>query len=131
MQTDLLAAEDDQQQLYRYIKQLFGVSEIPQEVVASITREAAKGKKYRGLRLTLHYYYEVLENQPNDITVVSYVIRDQYENARKYQEESRKIQEINQQVDLSHTPTRTVKLKATDLTNNIGRKKKKYDITDL
>lgn len=131
MQGDLLAAEDDQQVLYRYIKQLFSVTEVPQEVVASITREAAKGKKYRGLRLTLHYYYEILENQPNDITYVPFVIRDQYENARKYEEESRKIQEINQQVNLSNTPIRTVKLKATDLTNNIGRKKKKYDITDL
>lgn len=130
MQSSLLAAEDEQKGLYTYIKTLFNIHEIPQETVSSISREVANGKKYNGIRLTLHYYYEVLENPCNEVKNIPFVIRDQYENARKYEEETRKTRAVNDTIDLTNVPVRTVKLKKKNLETG-SRKKIGYDISDL
>ena len=129
-QKELLAAEDEQQVLYNYIKQLFSVSELPNDVLTGINKEVAKGKKYKGMRLTLHYYYEVMENARGSIDVVPYVIRDQYDNARQYEEEVARVRKINEEIDLSNPPKRTIVITSTDLSNSRQRKKK-CDISDL
>ena len=90
-------------EVYSYIQGLFGVQDIPFSLQSAITRQIEEGHSPSGVRFTIYYYYEVLGNEPNDITKVSWVIRDMYEEARSYVEEMRKLGEINKDVPI-HEP---------------------------
>lgn len=131
IQQDLLKTEQDKQELYNYIKQLFTVSEIPQDVVAGIDRELSSGKKLKGIKSTLWYYYEVYENTRNNVSAIPFIIHDQYENAKNYVIQMNKIKEINQNIDIN-VPENKIVIKKSELEKNINpRNKISYNIEDL
>jgi len=131
IQEELLKTEQDKQELYTYIKQLFAISEIPQEVVMGIDRELANGKKLKGIKNTLWYYYEIC-GYTGSVSGVVYTIRDQYENARAYVLQMNKIKEINKTVDIN-VPENKIVIKQSDLqkTQTNPRDKINYRIEDL
>ena len=125
---ELETIEQERQKLYQYIRQLFSLSEVPEEIIVMINREVARGKKYKGIRLTIRYYYEILEYPHSDFTLLPWVVASQYENARAYEAEVNRVRKVNEGVDL--TPKiRTIQLTPSDLTNH--RKKKSCNIEDL
>ena len=71
-------------------------------------------KKLKGMELTLRYYYEIEGNIPTLPAQVIYVIRDYYDEAKKYYQRARELREKNDQVDLN-VPSVTVKLRLKDL----------------
>ena len=83
IQLELAKAEQDKQELYSYIKQLFAISEIPEDILMGIDREINSGKKVKGIQKTLKYYYEKLEHTADDVALIVFVIKNQYENARQ------------------------------------------------
>ena len=92
-------------EVYAYILKLFGAREIPFSLQSAISRQLEEGHSPSGVRFTIYYYYEVLGNEPNDITKVSWVIRDMYEEARSYVEEMRELGEINKDVPIREPQT--------------------------
>lgn len=130
IQQELLKTEQEKQELYSYIKQLFVIAEIPEDVVAGIDRELNNGKKIKGIKNTLWYYYEV-EAHVGTVNNIVYTIRDQYENARNYVREINKLKEINKDIDIN-VPTRTVIIKKSELDSQSNMKRKiNYNIEDL
>ena len=130
VQQELLKTEQEKQELYAYIKQLFVIAEIPEDVVAGIDRELNGGKKIKGIKNTLWYYYEV-EAHVGTVNNIVYTIRDQYENARNYVREINKLKEINKDIDIN-VPTRTVVIKKSELDTQSNIKRKiNYNIEDL
>lgn len=120
----------EKEHLYNYIKQLFSVCEIPTEVINLIEKELANEKKIKGMELTLKYYYEIL-GKNSTINTVGYIIRDQYENAKKYFEEVKQIQENNKQVEFDKIPARIIQINPRDLESKVRSNKPKYKIEDL
>lgn len=131
IQQELLKTEQEKNELYNYIKQLFAVSEVPADLVSSIDRELFNGKKINGIKTTLKYYYQIMGHACNNINTVIFTIRDQYENARNYMLNIAKIIEQNKTVDLN-VPARTVTLKKSELeTQQSNKTKINYNIEDL
>lgn len=106
--------------LYDYIKGLFGLNECPDEVVYTIDKALRDGKKLKGIRNTLWYYYEVMGHPTDNYNYLSKVIREQYENAREFFKEQEEVKKKNAQVDLHNLETVVVKIPAP--------KKKKKDL---
>lgn len=131
IQQELLKTEQEKDELYNYIKQLFVISELPSDLVAGIDRELFNGKKIKGIKNTLWYYYEVNGHPCTNINSVIYTIRDQYENARNYVIQTKKIIEQNQTVNLD-VPPNVIVIKKSDLdAQNNNRPKINYKIEDL
>lgn len=118
--------EEEKQKLYAFIKELFSIQELPELAIYIIDKALREGKKLSGIRGTLNYYYNIKGHSPDNIAMVGTVIQTEYENACKYYEEARRIQKINEDIDLNVDPV-TVIVKST--TNK--RKKPNYDIGDL
>lgn len=131
LQEQLLQEDEGKKELYDYIKKLFSLSEVPEDVILGIDREIAKGKKLRGIYLTIHYYYEIEEHARKNITQILYIIRDYYEAAKQYEASVRELEKVNDKVDL--TPrTRKIRLKPEDLNKKTNPPQKpKYSIEDL
>ena len=87
--------EQEKQGVYRYISELFGVAELPADVLAGVSRELNSGKTPRGACATLRYYYAVEGNLPTNINSVPYIIRDYYEVAREYVRKSQQLKKKN------------------------------------
>ena len=123
---ELEALEAEKDRLYGYIKELFGISECPSEVIYAIENNIKYGKKVSGIRATLWYYYEI-QGHTTDISFLNKIIKEQYDNARKYIESARQIKKQNDQTNLNVEPI-TVKLHS-----NINKKKRsaKYKMEDL
>lgn len=100
-QSELEEEEAARQVLYSTIKRIFCVSEVPQDVITAIDRELKNGRKISGLEATIRYYYEIMGHPVTSVSNVGFVLRDQYDNARRYAEEVAQIMERNQDVDLS------------------------------
>ena len=131
IQQELLKTEQEKDDLYNYIKQLFGISEVPGDLISGIDRELFNGKKINGIKQTLKYYYQTTGHPCNNIGSVIYVIRDQYENARNYLINTIKIVEQNKIVNLD-VPARTIQIKKSELDAQDKIKKKiNYNIEDL
>ena len=120
----------EKEHLYSYIKSLFSVYEIPVEVLNFIEKELNNGKKPKGMESTLKYYYEILGNSLV-LNGVGYVLKDQYENAKKYFEETKKIQENNKKVEFDKIPPRVVYINPADLESETRNNRPKYKIEDL
>jgi len=128
VQEEGVAEENNRASLYEAIRRIFSVKEVPEEVINAINRELKKGKKLKGLEGTLHYYYEIMGNPANSIRGVIYVFADQYENAKRYLQNSARIAEHNRSVDL--TP-KTVTVRVTPESLQKGHDKPSYNIEDL
>ena len=127
--SELLKAEEQKTALYNYIRELFNIGEIPEMVLMAIDRELKSGKKIKGIQSTIKYYYEVEGHEAKNIDYLSFVIKDQYDNARKYSEYIKAQQEHNSKIDLNVPP---VVIKIDPKKNyNGNRKKTSCNIEDL
>lgn len=131
IQSELKSVEGERDSFCQYLRGLFSLSEIPQNVLKQVDKEVAAGKGYQDLRFVIYYYYEVLGNKRGSIDSVIYVIRDQFNRAQQYKLQLEVTKEKNKGVDLSTPVVRTIVLSPEDLANPNKRKKKKYDISDL
>ena len=91
----------EKQDLCTYMKKVFGVSEITTEVMYTIDRLVREGKKLRGMKATLYYYFEVLGNDGVSIMLLYKIINEQYDNARIYLDKMRKLKEHNDRIDIT------------------------------
>ena len=78
-----------------------------------------------GIEGTIYYYFEVLGHEPNNIYLLGKVIRDEYEHARTYMEERKRIMEANKDVEIDVPPV-TYKIDRPK-----GNRKIKYRMEDL
>ncbi len=121
--------EEKQQQLYSYIKDLFHVKEIPENVISAIERLVGKGKTFNGIKKTLYYYYQISGNGPTDITRFRYVTEEYYESAKKYFIKRAEINKINKDF-VDNSQSRTIKINPKELFKK-AQTKSKIDIGDL
>lgn len=96
--------EAEKQDLCIYLRKLFGLTEVPAEVVHAIDRLYRDGRKLKGMKATIYYYYEILGNDTYNVMLFSKIITEQYDNARMYLEKVRKIQQHNAEVDIKVPP---------------------------
>lgn len=117
--------EIEKRNLFDFIKELFGIDEMPDSWSVTIDRLIRSGKTIAGIKMTLTYYYNILGHNP-DTTYGLGIIEKYYEETRQY---AIKQQEIMQK-NLEHeekSETVTVKISRPVST----RKKPKYRIEDL
>lgn len=121
--------EKSEESLYNYIKGLFGLTECPSEVISNLEYLIKQGKTLKGIRATIHYYYEIKGNEANadNIMYLSKTIREQYDNARDYWREQNLLRQKNMQVNLD-VPARKIVLKETPKSR---RKQLNYRMEDL
>lgn len=127
LMAEKIAFDNAQKDLYNYIKEVFGVTYIPPEVVGAITRQISYDKaQIKGLKATIWYYYKVLGNTPA-IEFLPRVLREQYERTRQYLIDQKKIREENMKVNINVEP-RVVVVNKDD---QRSRNKPKYRMEDL
>ena len=127
LMAEKIAFDNAQKDLYNYIKEVFGVTYIPPEVVGAITRQISYDKaQIKGLKATIWYYYKVLGNNPV-LELLPRVLKEQYERTRQYLIDQKKIREENMKVDINVKP-RVVIINKDDQEN---RNKPKYRMEDL
>lgn len=116
-----------QEDLYAYIREIFGVESIPPEVSGAITKAISYDHaQWKGLKATIWYYYKILGNKPV-IEFLPKVLREQYESARAYLVKQRELREKNMKVDLNVKP-RVVVVRRD---NHSNRNVPKYRMEDL
>lgn len=116
------------QDLYNYIKEVFGITEIPPDIAGAVMRQITYDRaKPRGLKATIWYYYKVLGNTPR-IEWLSRVLKDQYGKAQEYFVEQRSIREKNMKTNICVEP-RVVVIPRDNI--NKKRNKPKYRMEDL
>lgn len=101
---ELTAQSIAKEELINYIKLLFGKSECPNEVIYAIDQAVKQGKKIKGIKATLYYYYELTGHNIDNIYYIGKVITEQYDNARNYIQKQKEINEANKNVDLDVPP---------------------------
>ena len=131
MQQELAVAEEQKQQLFNYIKQLFSLGELPPDTVNVVERELSKEKTIQEIHDVLYYYYEIMARPRGSLNAIPFVLKEQYENAMKYFKEATKLKEINEGIDLSNPTAVTITMSREDLSNPARKRKLKYDISDL
>lgn len=120
--------EQQLQPLYDYIKEIFGLADLPAVVVSQIKAEINGGKKISGIMATLKYHYTIMGAHVGSVEYIKYIIRDQYENAKAYYEQMKKLKQQNAQVDLNVPP---VVVKVTPESLKKEKPKFGYNIEDL
>lgn len=131
MQQELAVAEEQKQQLFNYIKQLFSLGELPPDTVNVVEKELSKEKTIQEIHDVLYYYYEIMARPRGSLNAIPFVLKEQYENAMKYFKEAAKLKEINEGIDLSNPTAVTITMSREDLSNPARKRKLKYDISDL
>ena len=96
--------------LIDYIAELFRVGECPPYISRVIDKAVANGKKIPGIKATIHYYYEVLNNPatPDTIGFISTVIDEWYEKTKIYIQEQKAIYEKNLKTNLNLPPQKVI-----------------------
>ena len=119
LMAEKIAFDNAQKDLYNYIKEVFGVTYIPPEVVGAITRQISYDKvQIKGLK--------VLGNNPV-LELLPRVLKEQYDRTRQYLIDQKKIREENMKVNINVKP-RVVVVNKDDQEN---RNKPKYRMEDL
>lgn len=95
------ALAEEKRELCLYIRKVFAINQVPNETMYAIDKFYKEGKKYKGMRATLYYYFEILGNDGINIILFSRIINEQYENARSYLERVSKIKKMNAEVELT------------------------------
>jgi hypothetical protein len=87
-----VAKEDNRQLvvLFDDIRRIYAIPEISVRTQSAIKRLVAKGYKVSGIRGTLYYFFTILENVPDSIDKIYYVIDDNYDAARQFIEDCRR-----------------------------------------
>ena len=129
IQNKLLQEINKKQEIYSYIKEIFGVQDIPSSVVDYIDKSIKNdNRSLNGIHYTIYYYYQVLKNIP-DISFLTWVLKEKYEDARKYLEEQKAIREKNSNIEINNVPPINIKMKSKDF--EVKDKKIKYKMEDL
>lgn len=121
--------EQEKAAVFSYLEHLFGVGEIPSEVISGIAREVTSGKTLKGIRSTIRYYYEIEGNTPSNILQVPFVIRDHYDRAREYVRKMQQLKKINEGININ-VPPRVITLDPNKL-GHTHQNKPGYNIEDL
>lgn len=93
--------EKKKQNLFSYIKKLFGVSDIPESVIDSINallKDKGKNDKpmtINGIQKTLEYYYGYLGNDPADINIIRFIIVKYYQETYNHLVKQHEIDKKN------------------------------------
>lgn len=105
----LKSAEDIESQkteLYEFIRNLFGIDELPDSWMVSITKMLKSGKTISGIRMTLTYYTSILGYSISPGMGITNLIDKYYEETRQYAIRQQEIITANQQhVDNSKAVT--------------------------
>lgn len=117
----LAELEQGKKELYAYIKDLFGKSNCPDPVVASIERALTSGKTLTGVRFTVYYYYQILANTAENINEVPWIVRDYYDEARDYAASMKRLGEENRKVKIDLPPSE-IKIKKPSRRMRLRRK---------
>ena len=131
MQQELAVAEEQKQQLFNYIKQLFSLGELPPDTVMAVEKELSRERTAQEIHDVLYYYYEIMARPRGSLNAIPFVLKEQYENAMKYFKEAATLNEINEGIDLSNATTITITMAREDLSSPVRKRKPKYDISDL
>ena len=131
MQQELAVAEEQKQQLFNYIKQLFSLGELPPDTVMAVEKELSRERTAQEIHDVLYYYYEIMARPRGSLNAIPFVLKEQYENSMKYFKEAAKLKEINEGIDLSNPTTITITMSREDLSSPVRKRKPKYDISDL
>lgn len=117
--------ETEKRSLFDFIKELFGIDELPESWNATIDQLVRSGKTLGGIRMTLTYYYQILGNTPS-VTYGLSIVSKYYEETRQYALKQEEIMRKN----LTHeekSETITVKIN-----RPVSQKRKlNYRIEDL
>ena len=73
--------------LFNDIRRIYSVPEVSVKTQNTIKRLMAKGYKVGGMRGTLYYFFMVLENIPDSIDKLYFIIDDNYDAARQFVED--------------------------------------------
>ena len=131
MQQELAVAEEQKQQLFNYIKQLFSLGELPPDTVMAVEKELSRERTAQEIHDVLYYYYEIMARPRGSLNAIPFVLKEQYKNSMKYFKEAAKLKEINEGIDLSNPTTVTITMSREDLSSPARKRKLKYDISDL
>lgn len=102
--------EFEKKELYEEIKKTFLISECPPLVIRQIDKLLEQGKKIPGIKLTIRYYYGILNNVPNDVNNLIFIIKDNYDLAKEYYKKQQELKKINMQIEIN-VPKQVVKIK--------------------
>lgn len=58
------------------------------------------GRKLKGIKATLYYYFEILGNDTVNVVLLSKIVNEHYEAAKAYLEKAKRIQEYNAKIDI-------------------------------
>lgn len=108
------STEQELQPLYCLLKETFEITDVSESTISAIRRELKNGKKITGIMATITYYYKILGHTDESIEYLGIVIRDHYEEARKYYAEVNQMKERNAGIDINVAPV-TVKISEKDL----------------
>lgn len=94
-----------------YICKLFSILECPPSAFYSIDMAVRDGRKISGIKGTLYYYYEILGHpaDKDNIGMLGFIIKTEYENASRYFSKQKEIRKKNAEVNLDLPPV-TVKI---------------------
>jgi len=102
--------QDDKQELYKYICELFNIKELTPMIKAQIEKYYTENEfTYNGMYYTLKYFFEILENDTSNcegIGIVPYM----YEEAKEFYLLKNKLGEKEFKIDNCVIP-KTVKVK--------------------
>lgn len=98
--------ESAKKELTDYICKLFVSRDCPEDVIYAIDTSIRDGKKISGIKGTIYYYFEIMGHQADLSTIhtINFVIKTEYENARKYFMKQQEIKRKNAEVDLNLPP---------------------------
>lgn len=122
------AKQDEQalQDLFEYIKALFGITQIPFDWLEIIQTYLKDKKTYFGIRATLYYYYEILGNKADSDGPALRIVRYQYDAASQYFQEQRALREHNLATNMDATSRVITMVSPVNVT-----RKPPYNIEDL
>lgn len=106
VQKELAAKEEKLQDLYRFLKQdIFKGQELEVHTIETINYALDKDKRtVNGIKKTLIYYYKILNNHPGEQQSIGWIIKVNYDNAKKFYTEQAEIRKRNDAVSLNATP---------------------------
>jgi len=87
-----VAKEDNRQLvvLFSDIRRIYSISEIAVKTQNAVKRLVAKGYKISGIRGTLYYFFIILENVPDSVDKLYYIVDDNYDAARRFAEDCKR-----------------------------------------
>lgn len=113
--------ENQKKALYSHIKDIFGINELPSDVIIGLDRNFASGQSFDQMELTLHYFYDVTKHDPTSVSMVPFILKSENGNAIKYKVYVDEVKKKNAKISLDVSPV-VVEMSSEDL----GRPKKNF-----